>query len=37
MSDTRLDRRTAIAALLRERDDDLLVVPGLGSTTWDLA
>ena len=37
MNDTRLDRRTAIAALLRERDDDLLVVPGLGSTTWDLA
>jgi thiamine pyrophosphate-dependent acetolactate synthase large subunit-like protein len=32
-----LDRRAAMAALLAERDDDLLVVPGLGSTTWDLA
>jgi len=32
-----LDRRAAMAALLSERDDDLLVVPGLGSTTWDLA
>ena len=32
-----LDRRAAMAALLRERDEDLLVVPGLGSTTWDLA
>jgi thiamine pyrophosphate-dependent acetolactate synthase large subunit-like protein len=37
MSEARLDRRAAIAALLRERDDDLLVVPGLGSTTWDVA
>lgn len=33
----RLDRRAAMAALVRDRDDDLLVVPGLGSTTWDLA
>jgi len=32
-----LDRRAAMAALLSERDDNLLVVPGLGSTTWDLA
>jgi thiamine pyrophosphate-dependent acetolactate synthase large subunit-like protein len=37
MSQQRLDRRAAMAALLRDRDDDLLVVPGLGSTTWDLA
>ena len=26
-----------MAALLAGRDDDLLVVPGLGSTAWDLA
>jgi thiamine pyrophosphate-dependent acetolactate synthase large subunit-like protein len=32
-----LDRRAAMAALLADRGDDLLVVPGLGSTTWDLA
>ena len=32
-----LDRRAAMAALVKDRDDDLLVVPGLGSTTWDLA
>jgi thiamine pyrophosphate-dependent acetolactate synthase large subunit-like protein len=32
-----LERRAAMAALLAKRDDDLLVVPGLGSTTWDLA
>lgn len=32
-----LDRRAAMAALVAGRDDDLLVVPGLGSTTWDLA
>jgi len=32
-----LDRRAAMAALVKGRDDDLLVVPGLGSTTWDLA
>ena len=37
MSQQRLDRRAAMAALLRDRDDSLLVVPGLGSTTWDLA
>ena len=32
-----LDRRAAMPALVKDRDDDLLVVPGLGSTTWDLA
>lgn len=32
-----LERRAAMAALMEGRDDDLLVVPGLGSTTWDLA
>lgn len=32
-----LDRRAAMAALLAGRDDDLLVIPGLGSTCWDLA
>jgi thiamine pyrophosphate-dependent acetolactate synthase large subunit-like protein len=32
-----LERRAAMAALVAERGDDLLVVPGLGSTTWDLA
>ncbi len=31
-----LDRRAAMAALVANRGD-LLVVPGLGSTTWDLA
>ena len=35
MSQSRLDRRVAMAALLAGRGDDLLVVPGLGSTTWD--
>src|SRR5471032_2267953 len=33
----RLDRRAAMATLLAGRSDDLLVVPGLGSTAWDLA
>jgi thiamine pyrophosphate-dependent acetolactate synthase large subunit-like protein len=33
----RFERRAAMAALVRDRDGDLLVVPGLGSTTWDLA
>ena len=33
----RLERRAAMATLLAERPSDLLVVPGLGSTTWDLA
>ena len=32
-----LQRREAMAALVKDRGDDLLVVPGLGSTTWDLA
>jgi thiamine pyrophosphate-dependent acetolactate synthase large subunit-like protein len=36
MSPTRFERRAAMAALLADRGD-LLVVPGLGSTTWDLA
>jgi thiamine pyrophosphate-dependent acetolactate synthase large subunit-like protein len=36
MADTKLDRRAAMAALVANRKD-LLVVPGLGSTTWDLA
>jgi len=33
----KLDRRAAMATLLADRGDDLLVVPGLGSTCWDLA
>jgi thiamine pyrophosphate-dependent acetolactate synthase large subunit-like protein len=33
----RLERRAAMATLLANRGEDLLVVPGLGSTTWDLA
>jgi thiamine pyrophosphate-dependent acetolactate synthase large subunit-like protein len=33
----RLERRAAMAALVADRADDLLIVPGLGSTTWDLA
>ncbi len=33
----RLERRAAMATLLADRGDDLLVVPGLGSTCWDLA
>jgi thiamine pyrophosphate-dependent acetolactate synthase large subunit-like protein len=33
----RLERRRAMATLLANRGDDLLVVPGLGSTTWDVA
>ncbi len=37
MSQGRLERRAAMATLLADRGDDLLVVPGLGSTTWDLA
>ncbi|MGN6572342.1 MAG: thiamine pyrophosphate-dependent enzyme [Pseudolabrys sp.] len=32
-----LERRAAMAKLVEGRDDDLLVVPGLGSTTYDLA
>jgi thiamine pyrophosphate-dependent acetolactate synthase large subunit-like protein len=37
MSQGGLERRAAMAALVAGRGDDLLVVPGLGSTTWDLA
>jgi thiamine pyrophosphate-dependent acetolactate synthase large subunit-like protein len=33
----KLERRAVTATLLAGRDDDLLVVPGLGSTCWDLA
>ena len=32
-----LERRAAMAALLADRGDDLLLVPGLGSTAWDAA
>jgi thiamine pyrophosphate-dependent acetolactate synthase large subunit-like protein len=32
-----LDRRAAISTLLADRSDDLLIVPGLGSTTYDVA
>ncbi len=35
-NDSRLDRRLAMRALLEERGD-LLLVTGLGSTTWDAA
>ncbi|MSO68269.1 MAG: aldehyde dehydrogenase [Pseudolabrys sp.] len=37
MRQGRLERRAAMVTLLAGRDDDLLVVPGLGSTAWDLA
>jgi thiamine pyrophosphate-dependent acetolactate synthase large subunit-like protein len=37
MSAARLERRATMATLLSDRGDDLLVVPGLGSTCWDLA
>jgi thiamine pyrophosphate-dependent acetolactate synthase large subunit-like protein len=37
MSQGRLERRAVMATLLASRNDDLLVVPGLGSTAWDLA
>jgi len=33
----RLERRAAMATLLADRGDDLLLVPGLGSTAWDAA
>jgi thiamine pyrophosphate-dependent acetolactate synthase large subunit-like protein len=33
----KLQRRAVMVALLADRGDDLLVVPGLGSTCWDLA
>jgi thiamine pyrophosphate-dependent acetolactate synthase large subunit-like protein len=32
-----IERRAAIKRLLANRPDDLFVVPGLGSTAWDLA
>ncbi len=32
-----LERRAAMAILLADRKNDLLVIPGLGSTCWDLA
>jgi thiamine pyrophosphate-dependent acetolactate synthase large subunit-like protein len=32
-----LERRAAMAVLLADRGDDLLLVPGLGSTAWDAA
>lgn len=34
---TGLERRAAMATLLADRGDDLLAIPGLGSTCWDLA
>jgi thiamine pyrophosphate-dependent acetolactate synthase large subunit-like protein len=37
MDQMTLERRAAMAALVANRGEDLLVVPGLGSTTWDLA
>jgi thiamine pyrophosphate-dependent acetolactate synthase large subunit-like protein len=33
----KLERRAAMATLLAGRGDDLLVIPGLGSTAWDAA
>jgi thiamine pyrophosphate-dependent acetolactate synthase large subunit-like protein len=33
----KLERRTTMATLLENRGEDLLVVPGLGSTAWDAA
>ncbi|MBV8791413.1 MAG: aldehyde dehydrogenase [Pseudolabrys sp.] len=32
-----IERRAAIKQLLKDRPDNLFVVPGLGSTCWDLA
>jgi hypothetical protein len=37
MDQVKLERRAAMAALLAGRGDDLLVIPGLGSTAWDAA
>jgi thiamine pyrophosphate-dependent acetolactate synthase large subunit-like protein len=37
MGEVMLDRRQAIATLLEDRSADLLVVPGLGATTYDVA
>ena len=33
----RLERRAAMATLLANRGEDLLLIPGLGSTAWDAA
>jgi thiamine pyrophosphate-dependent acetolactate synthase large subunit-like protein len=33
----KLERRATMATLLENRSDDLLVIPGLGSTAWDAA
>src|SRR5262249_7329506 len=35
MDQMRLERRAAMATLLANRGDDLFVIPGLGSTSWD--
>ena len=32
-----LERRAAIATLMANRPKDMFVVPGLGSTTYDMA
>jgi thiamine pyrophosphate-dependent acetolactate synthase large subunit-like protein len=37
MDQLKLERRATMATLLESRGDDLLVVPGLGSTAWDAA
>ena len=35
MTDMKFERRAAMATLLADRPDNLFVVPGLGSCTWD--
>ena len=37
MTDMKFERRAAMATLLANRPDNLFVVPGLGSTTYDMA
>ena len=37
MTEMTLERRAAMATLLADRPQNLFVVPGLGSTTWDAA
>jgi thiamine pyrophosphate-dependent acetolactate synthase large subunit-like protein len=37
MDQMKLERRATMATLLENRGDDLLVIPGLGSTAWDAA
>ena len=37
MDQVKLERRAAMATLLAGRDENLLVIPGLGSTAWDAA